>query len=496
MIVKNEEKRLEKCLAALAPVISAVGGELVIADTGSTDRTVDIARKYTDRVFSFEWVRDFAAARNFTLEKSRGEWFMFIDADEVLIDGSELTEFFTSGEYKGYGSATYIQRNYSDSAMSGYSDYPVQRIVRRTPQTHFENPVHEVIVPFEAPTKRLGTAVAHSGYVYENDEQRLAKSRRNTEILLTRLESGATPLLYLQLGQSFALCDGAKALECFSNGIELSKRTGDIAFFPLYNEAAAHYYRNGDWQKTAEVCRDYFRDRKAIHPDHAATDAEMHGIYALALQYSGNYAGAYEEHSACRELWNARGAGTLDTPDLSLACYYITVESNRAAMRRSFVEVCLALGKYPEAGEVSREMDGDGLREVEGMFRQAVARSGDAGAFLEWGRLCGGIPRDAVCEAAAGAVAALECGDRKACVGALTSLLRECPEMKRAVISVRDMLAQQSEMDRLAAGVKANIRALSAAGETKQAAALLAEFIAIAPNDGDIPALKQLTGLE
>lgn len=496
MIVKNEEKRLEKCLAALVPVISAVGGELVIADTGSTDRTVDIARKFTDRVFGFEWIRDFSAARNFTLEKSRGEWFMFVDADEVLIDGSELTEFFTSGEYKKYNSATYIQRNYSDSSMTGYSDYAVQRIVRRTPQTHFENPVHEVLVPFEAPTKRLGTAVAHSGYVYENDEQRIAKSRRNTEILLTRLESGATPLLYLQLGQSFSLCDEKKALEYFNKGIELSRRAGDIAFFPLYNEVAAGYYSAGDWQKTAGVCRDYFRDRAGFRPDPAATDAEMHGIMALALQYSGELPGAYEEHSACHELWDLRDSGGLDTPDLALACFYITVESNRAAMRRSFLQVCLALGRYSEAGEICRKMNGGELRQAEGMFRQEAARSGDASAFMEWGRVCRGVSGDSVCKAAAESAAALERGDKKACVGALTSLLRECPEMKRTVISVRDMLAQQSEMDRLAAEVKANIRALAASGEISQASALLSEFIAIAPNDSDIPALKQLTGLE
>lgn len=496
MIVKNEEKRLEKCLAALMPVISAVGGELVIADTGSTDHTVDIARKFTDRVFGFEWIRDFSAARNFTLEKSQGEWFMFIDADEVLIDGRELTEFFTSGEYKKYNSATYIQRNYSDSTMTGYSDYAVQRIVRCTPQTHFENPVHEVLVPFEAPTKRLGTAVAHSGYVYENEEQRLAKSRRNIEILLTRLESGATPLLYLQLGQSFALCNEKKALEYFNKGIELSRCTGDIAFFPLYNEVAAAYYRAGDWKKTAEVCRDYFRDRTGFRPESAATDAEMHGIYALALQYSGDYPGAYEEHSACRKLWKIRDSGGLDTPDTALVCFYITVESNRAAMRRSFLQVCLALGKYSEAGDIAREMGGGELCQAEGMFRQEAARSGDVSAFLEWGRVCSEIPSDAVCRAAAESAAALERGDRKACIGALTSLLRECPEMKRAVISVRDMLAQQSEMDRLAAEIKANIRALSASGESEQAAALLSEFIGIAPDDRDIPALKQLTGLE
>ena len=494
MIVKNEEPRLEKCLSALMPVISAVGGELVIADTGSTDRTAQIAAKYTDRVFSFQWIKDFSAARNFTLEKSRGEWFMFIDADEVIIDGSELAEFFTSGEYKGYNSATYIQRNYSDSSMSGYSDYEVQRIVRRTPETHFENPVHEVLTPFCGPTKHLGTAVAHSGYIYETEEQRLEKFRRNTEILLRRLENGAEPLLYLQLGQSFELNDSEKALEYFDSGIRLSRQNGDAAFFPLYNEKAAHYYRKGDWSSAAAVCREYFRDREQIAPDPAATDSEMHGILALSLQYSGKYDEAYSEHVSCRRLWDLRSGGNLDTPDVKLACFYVTVESNRSAMARSFLEVCLELQRYDEAARISEELSDVELRRAEQAFRTSAAASGDVSAFIEWGNICGRIPDDEVCAAAFAAVRAMDCGDRRECVAGLTALLKVCPEMKRAVAAVRDILTQQSEMDRLSAAVKANIRAMAAAGELRQAQALLSEFISVSPNDEDIPELKRLTG--
>lgn len=494
MIVKNEEPRLDKCLSALSPVISAVGGELVIADTGSTDGTVDIARKYTDRVFSFPWVKDFSAARNFTLEKCRGEWFMFIDADEVIIDGDELVRFFTSGEYKRYNSATYIQRNYSDSAMSGYSDYEVQRIVRRTPQTHFENPVHEVLVPFAAPTKQLGTAVAHSGYIYENDGQRLEKFRRNTELLMKRLESGETPLLYLQLGQSFALNDEEKALEYFRLGLELSRKTGDPAFFPLYNETAVNYYRRKDWAKTAQVCREYFRERKGASP--VAADAEMHGILALALQYSGDFAGAYGEHAQCRELWRLRDNGGLNTPEMGLCCFFVTVDSNRAAMRDSFLEVCLETGRYGEAAALLDGMTDAQLRRAERSFRAAVIRAaGDiTGLFREWGRLCAGAGGDPVMSAGAGAVCAMDSGDRSGCISSLISLVRACPEMKRAVSAVRDSLERQWEMDRLAAAVKANIRALAADGNTAQAAALLVEFIALAPGDKDIPELKKLTG--
>ncbi|MBQ8841096.1 MAG: glycosyltransferase, partial [Ruminiclostridium sp.] len=83
MIVKNEEKYLEQCLNGIKPILEQVDSELIIADTGSTDRTVEIAKKFTDNVFYFEWIKDFSAARNSTLEKAKGEWFMFVDGDEV-----------------------------------------------------------------------------------------------------------------------------------------------------------------------------------------------------------------------------------------------------------------------------------------------------------------------------------------------------------------------------------------------------------------------------
>ena len=72
MIVKNEEKYLDRCLAAIQPILDSIISELIIADTGSTDSTVEIAKKYTDNVFHFEWINDFAASINSTLDRAKG----------------------------------------------------------------------------------------------------------------------------------------------------------------------------------------------------------------------------------------------------------------------------------------------------------------------------------------------------------------------------------------------------------------------------------------
>ncbi len=80
MIVKNEERSLEKCLKAAKPVVD----EIIIADTGSGDRTVEIAKRMGARVLEFCWINDFSAARNFALSHSDADWNLMLDGDEYL----------------------------------------------------------------------------------------------------------------------------------------------------------------------------------------------------------------------------------------------------------------------------------------------------------------------------------------------------------------------------------------------------------------------------
>lgn len=80
MIVKNEEKVLARCLESLRDVAD----EIIIVDTGSTDSTKKIAANYTDKIYDFEWINDFAAARNFSISKATMDYIYVADADEVI----------------------------------------------------------------------------------------------------------------------------------------------------------------------------------------------------------------------------------------------------------------------------------------------------------------------------------------------------------------------------------------------------------------------------
>jgi glycosyltransferase involved in cell wall biosynthesis len=86
LIVKNEEKILARCLDS----IKAIADEIIIVDTGSTDRTKDIARSYTDKIYDFQWIDDFAAGRNFSFSKASMDYIYVADADEVIDEENRI----------------------------------------------------------------------------------------------------------------------------------------------------------------------------------------------------------------------------------------------------------------------------------------------------------------------------------------------------------------------------------------------------------------------
>jgi len=80
MIVRNEENTIARCLNS----VKGIPDEIVIIDTGSIDRTKEIVGKYTDQIFDFVWIDDFAAARNFAFSKATKDYILWLDADDVL----------------------------------------------------------------------------------------------------------------------------------------------------------------------------------------------------------------------------------------------------------------------------------------------------------------------------------------------------------------------------------------------------------------------------
>ena len=141
MIVKNNEFELERCLNSCADLFM----EIVIVDTGSTDKTREIARKYTDKIFDFEWVDDFALARNFSYSKATQPWIMYLDSDDIMIDADKekLRRLDLVNTKFDMFLMRYIYSHFSD----GKPELTLvrERLVRRSLNLQWVGRVHETI---------------------------------------------------------------------------------------------------------------------------------------------------------------------------------------------------------------------------------------------------------------------------------------------------------------------------------------------------------------
>jgi len=179
LVSNNRRDTIEKCMESLAPLMEAVPSELIIVDTGCTDGSVDIARKYADKVVQFTWCKDFAAARNAGLVECTGEWFLYLDDDEWFDDVSPLIAFFQSEGRNICDALWYLQRNYDSYEGKSYTDTYVGRCVKMTPETKFCGKIHEWLEPLPCNIMKTEVFVHHYGYVYKSEEDRQKHLERN-----------------------------------------------------------------------------------------------------------------------------------------------------------------------------------------------------------------------------------------------------------------------------------------------------------------------------
>lgn len=143
MIVKNEEAVLARCLDSLG----SIPDEIIIVDTGSTDGTKEIARRYTNKIFDFTWTDDFAAARNYSLQQASCEFVYTADADEVL-DAENFARFMQLKEAL-MPELDIVEMGYSGQlAFDTISNFDTEyrpKLFRRLRPFLFVDPIHEVL---------------------------------------------------------------------------------------------------------------------------------------------------------------------------------------------------------------------------------------------------------------------------------------------------------------------------------------------------------------
>lgn len=220
MIVKNEEQNLSNCLNNIKNKVD----EIVIVDTGSTDKTVELAQKYTDKVFHFKWCDDFAAARNYSIEKAQNAWILVLDADEKVesFDKKTVDTFINSNE-KLVGRIKRIN-TFKDSTGEKRLFERVNRLFNKN-YFKYDGIIHEQIVAKDGKdynTVNVDISANHIGYekhIINNTN----KISRNKELLQKAISKKANDsYLYYQLGKTFFMeKDYLAARANFEKALEL-----------------------------------------------------------------------------------------------------------------------------------------------------------------------------------------------------------------------------------------------------------------------------------
>ena len=178
MIVRDGASTLRRCLESVRPLAD----ELLVYDTGSQDDSVELARRYADRVEQIEWPHDFSQARNRSIAQAQGDWILWIDADEYLVGGEHLGKYLRDNAYLGY-----VVRQHHFAVDAQFKpDYPV-RLFRNGRGIRFYGAIHEhpetgLNQGVEPAVTLTDVHIMHDGYATE--AVRRQRLRRNLPLLL------------------------------------------------------------------------------------------------------------------------------------------------------------------------------------------------------------------------------------------------------------------------------------------------------------------------
>ena len=314
-IVKNEEKRLPLAIES----VSNVAAEIVVVDTGSTDRTVEIASQLSARVIEKSWVNDFSVARNHALDAATGDWILCMDADETLASGQNKK---LRAALLSKADAWFVQLRSPVGADGRCFMHAFPRLFRNRPEYRFQGRVHEQIFPSlqaaGATVHYSDLMIEHSGYAVEQETAR-GKLERNLELLYLDLEENPEDaLIHFHMGETHTLLKNLEgAVKSYRNAIRTGRLTTD-------HSAVAHQNLANALLKLGEMEEAIREAGKAMEADPLAAVTSIM-IKGTAYFQMGDYERAIREAGRylkkCGKAGKRRGAFLGFTPDPARALY-------------------------------------------------------------------------------------------------------------------------------------------------------------------------------
>ena len=266
IIAKNEEKHIEACLKHLLPF----GFEIIVADTGSTDRTKELAQKYADKVLDFEWIDDFSAARNYCASYASNNWILSLDCDEYVNEiNMGILRILMQKFPKSAGVIRLKNLVYMQNGEDGYGTDDVTRFYNKN-YYEYVGAIHEQVTIKELSKRKeklqcflMPMEVIHHGYALTPEEMAV-KQARNLELLYKQLENGEQdPYIYFQIGQSEYILDHYDtAIEYYEKAMEQEPSTEFIYVQVMITSLAKAYVKVHRLQDAAKLMDKYAAECK------------------------------------------------------------------------------------------------------------------------------------------------------------------------------------------------------------------------------------------
>lgn len=303
MMISNKTDMVKSALDSLVPILEKMPAELILTDTGCSAEVRQLIEGYDARILDFVWCNDFAKARNVGLKAAKGEWFLVIDDDECFGEVEEVVEFFNSGEYKDYGTASVIVRNYHDWEGNSFTDFQNLRFFKIYDGIEYIYPIHEQVNIVKGMEKRLGSVINHYGYAYKNTEEMIKKKERNRKLLEQEYAENPYNLrLVLHYAGFLRDLDHRKTLDICKKVIDKSRSDSmESQIYNLIPTVIDMHYLLGEMDE-AKANAEWFLKRN-INP---VLRAQVNGIMSQVYLSEDNYEAALNAAKKYYDLFSSR----------------------------------------------------------------------------------------------------------------------------------------------------------------------------------------------